>query len=100
MKNKKTNKYTRVELLTALRSENIVRVEFLKSNGEVRHMKCTRNPKYIPSEFAPKTEQSDKKDKVVTENLEVLSVFDVEKKGWRSFRIESLIEYGVESAAN
>ena len=95
--NKKTKKYTREELLNALKGEAIAYVKFVKTNGEVRRMQCTRNPKHIPIALAPKPEQT---DKVIKENLDVINAFDVEKKGWRSFRVDSVTEYGIESLQN
>jgi hypothetical protein len=94
MTKKSTPKHTRDEILTTLGGESIAFVKFVKSNGEVRRMKCTRNPKHIPETFAPKTETD---TKPVKENLDTINVYDLEKNGWRSFRVDSVIEYGVES---
>jgi hypothetical protein len=95
---KKQIKYTRDELLSVLRGDSIAYVKFTKTNGETRHMKCTRNPKYIPEAMAPSKTES--KDKVIKENMEVINAFDTEKKGWRSFRVDSVTEYGVEAQTN
>lgn len=59
-------------------------IEFKKVNGDVRKMHCT-----LKSELLPKIEEKEKRKK--TENLEILSVYDLDKKGWRSFKIENII---------
>ena len=94
-------KYTRDELLNTLRGDSIAYVKFTKTNGETRHMKCTRNPKYIPESMAPTKADDKQKEKTpIKENLDVINAFDVEKKGWRSFRVDSVTEYGIETQAN
>lgn len=60
-------------------------VEFNKVNGEYRQMKCTLNEKYLPEQID--LEESVQKKKP---NPEVLAVYDVEVKGWRSFRWDKL----------
>lgn len=59
-------------------------VEFKKINGDIRKMHCTLKP-----ELLPKVEKENKQKK--TKNLEILSVFDLDKKSWRSFKIENII---------
>lgn len=64
-------------------TQNIATVTFTKADGTTRVMKCTLNPDVI--------EESEKKtERTRTPNLEVLNVWDVEKGGWRSFRLESI----------
>jgi glutaredoxin 3 len=66
-------------------------VEFTKSDGEVRKMLCTRNPKVISENLI-----SDKKtERTKTPNPEVISVFDLDKNSWRSFRLNSVISYSI-----
>ena len=57
-----------------------VEVQFTKKDGTERKMLCTLIN--IPAEHQPKSE---------TEYAEnTLRVFDVEKQGWRSFRLDSV----------
>jgi len=63
----------------------IINVKFTKTNGSERLMKCTLI-KEIVKEYEKKTE----KTRPVSEDI--LSVWDVEKDGWRSFRYDSIIE--------
>lgn len=57
----------------------VVTVVFEKTNGEERTMQCT-----LLNEYLPETKG------VRAENDNVLSVWDVENNGWRSFRVDSI----------
>ena len=61
-------------------------IKFLKANGELREMRCTRNLDVIPKEFHPKA------DSKKTSNDDIIVVFDLEKNGWRSFNKYRLTE--------
>lgn len=75
-----------VSSLTSLLGSNAVKVTFTKVDGTVREMWCTRDPSLIPETF----EKSEVERKV---NESVLSVWDMEKEGWRSFRKDSIISF-------
>jgi len=64
---------------------DIVNVKFKKADGSERLMKCTLLEGWV-KEYEKKTE----KTRPVSEDT--LSVWDVEKDGWRSFRYDSIIE--------
>lgn len=71
------------QLKKKLRSGQIVKFAYLKSNGEVRVAFGTTNPDFV-------------KDKVCgwgesRENYATTAYFDLERGGWRSFRWENLI---------
>jgi len=60
-------------------------VTFTKINGDKRVMNCTLN-----SAVVPQTEKTtETKKKKLDENL--LSVWDTDANGWRSFKIDSII---------
>lgn len=63
-----------------------VTVTFTKKDGSEREMNCTTNPTLIPAQ--PVVEGVEKKEKKVNE--EVLPVYDLDAKGWRSFRWDSI----------
>lgn len=74
-------------LAERLKSEEVT-VKFKKVSGEERTMKCTLQESVIP----PATKEdplSQKKVRAVSP--EVCSVWDIEAKGWRSFRWENVI---------
>lgn len=71
-----------------LKTEVLV-VTFTKTNGEERNMKCTLNPSLIKDTYEKKT------DRVKSVNEDVMSVWDCEKKAWRSFRLDSVKRFWV-----
>lgn len=71
-------------------------VVFNKADGSKRKMLATRNYDLIPQEHHPKEAVA---DDVLTppappkaENTEIVKCFDLESIGWRSFRVDSLID--------
>lgn len=70
-------------------TNSVVEVTFTKVNGEQRIMSCTLNENILPK--ADKSDPLTQK-KVRELNEEVLSVWDVNAKGWRSFRVENVTD--------
>ena len=66
-------------------------VVFEKIDGEKRTMKCTLNPD-IASMPEVLVEQ-----KARAKNPNVIAVWDVEKNGWRSFRVDSVESFNSSS---
>ena len=77
--------YTKNEIREAAR-QDFIRVKFTKKDGTLRNMKCTLLEEYLPKNLMSDTEV------VTKDNPDVLAVWDVEFHGWRSFRIDSVIE--------
>lgn len=65
---------------------NVMKVVFTKVNGEERTMNCTLHHSVLPEKYI--SEDIIKKK----ENPDTLSVWDIDKDGWRSFRLESVKE--------
>ena len=65
----------------------VCKVVFTKANGDNRVMHATLNESMLPEQIDLE-EVIQKKTKKPNPN--VLAVFDVEAKGWRSFRWDSL----------
>ena len=76
------DKFVRSELQSQLQTE-ILEVTFTKVNGDKRVMNCTLMEGVLPSSTAEK-----KADKKINEDI--LSVWDVDSKGWRSFRMNTV----------
>lgn len=78
------------EWLQGLLKEGPILVTFTKSNGEERVMKCT-----LKEDVVPQYEKKTDREKV--KNDKVLSVWDLEKNEWRSFRLDSIksVQFGV-----
>ena len=74
---------TKTFLSEALQN-GVVTVTFTKTDGSERVMKCTLQESYLKP-YEKKTER----ERVVNDN--VISVWDVDNSGWRSFKYDSLI---------
>lgn len=85
--------YTK-ESIRSLLKDDVLEVVFIKTDGSVREMICTLQEKFV--------EVYDKKtDKVKPENDNVVSVWDLDNSGWRSFKIDSIQSISVvEDPAN
>lgn len=64
--------------------DNTCEVKFTKVDGTERVMKCTLNEKYLPAQVDVEEISQDTTPKTS------IAVWDIEKKGWRSFRIDSV----------
>ncbi len=64
-------------------------VTFVKVDGTERTMKCTLMPEYLPTTVAP-GQQLLTESLPKAENPNIISVWDIESQGWRSFRIDSV----------
>jgi len=74
-------------------------VTFTKADGSTRVMAATLNAELIGT-FDEVTDEStepklstEPKRKVVMEPDHLIRVFDLEAKGWRSFKVESVISF-------
>ena len=67
-------------------------VTFKKVNGDMRTMWCTLQKEYLP-------EQKDIEEVLVKTEDEpkAIAVWDLEKQAWRSFRIESMVRFEINS---
>ena len=68
-----------------------VEVTFTKADGSERVMLCTTNPRTIQEYY---TEEK-KTERVIADNPDVCKVFDLDKKAWRSFRLDSVKSYKI-----
>ena len=83
------------EWLRKILIDDIVKVTFTKVNGETRVMKCTLQEQFLPTQIDVEEAILNKKEKSDVN----MSVWDIEAKGWRSFRIENLISVEVSDHA-
>jgi hypothetical protein len=80
------------EELKALLEHNVVTVDFLKLNGDRRVMTCTLRSDIKP----PATKDDAISQKAVRETSDaVVSVWDVNAQGWRSFRYDRVTKVEV-----
>ncbi len=72
------------EILVDTLKKEVTTVTFTKANGDERVMVCT-----LIEGMLPKVEVKEGARKVAV-NLEVIRVYDLDAKGWRSFRVDSV----------
>ena len=75
------------DIVSALQS-NICDVKFTKVNGEERLMRCTLKEDLLPEPVASDAEIN--RNRAPNDSVQV--VWDLDKKAWRSFRIDSVLE--------
>lgn len=78
------------EYLKGVLQTGIANVTFVKKDGTERKLLCT----LLPSELPAQTDLEEAVQKK-TPNPEVLVVWDLENKGWRSFRYDSVLGFSV-----
>lgn len=78
--------YERDRLLKDLR-DYVIEVTFKKADSSMRIMRCTLDPKLLPETYITEEE---KEKTFHRENPDVITAWDVQVGGWRSFRIDSV----------
>jgi WYL_2, Sm-like SH3 beta-barrel fold len=82
-------KYQRDTLLKDIR-ENVVEVHFIKVDGEQRVIRCTLQPELLPELYRTNIQERKEEQDFHLKNPDVISAWDVNAGGWRSFRIDSV----------
>jgi len=75
-------------LLEALKNHECT-VTFTKVNGETRVMPCTLKEGVVPT---PSADVASKSTVKRHENQNVVSVWCLDKKEWRSFRVDNVVD--------
>lgn len=76
--------------LQRLLKREVLEINFNKKDGTSRSMICS-----LKNEFLPKVEKKTESTTTKKENLNTIAVWDIEKEAFRSFRIDSLIDYKI-----
>lgn len=84
-----------VDVLSGVLSKFIVDVDFQKTNGEIRHMRCTKKPSMIEARLNAKYPDGIPDTSHKKPNPNVVVVWDLEKDDYRSFRKDSVITYHI-----
>lgn len=74
--------FTKEEILTVLKLK-VVKIKFIKADNTVTEMECTLNDALIPVKENPSS---------IKENEFVIRCYSIDRQGWRSFRIDRLLE--------
>lgn len=85
------NRDSEVSNLTDHLFKGTVHVNFTKKNGEMRYMRCTLVKTDIPKDQHPKSWSSTEPKE--QEKKDVVTVYDLDKKDWRSFRKDSIVSW-------
>lgn len=83
--------FDRDTVLNDLRT-NVLEVTFKKVDGSTRVMRCTLMPEHLPKNFNENVEEQNNEKSFHSQNPNVIAAWDVQKGGWRSFRMDS-VEY-------
>lgn len=79
--------WTKNELSEMLRTHKL-EVSFVKKDGTGRVMNCTLQEKYLPPLMSDA-------ETATKDNENVLAVWDIDSNGWRSFRLNSIVDVKV-----
>ena len=82
-----TNIATTTELRKAL-NEGVVLFEFIKRDGTLRHARGTTSPDLIPTDNMPQNKRSPQQQAAF--ERQVVTFYDIDRKGWRSMRIDTI----------
>ena len=69
--------------------EGIINVKFTKVDGSERLMQCTLKTDLVPADLDKAKDTNAKERK---QNEDAVSAWDTENQGWRSFRLDRVIE--------
>lgn len=78
--------FNRDTILNDLR-KRVMEIHFVKVNGENRIMQCSLMPELLPDNYVNEINEEKTFHK---ENPNVVAAWDVQKGGWRSFRVDSV----------
>jgi hypothetical protein len=70
----------------------VVEVTFKKVDGSPRVMRCTLAPQHLPKSYNESVEEQNNEKEFHQRNDNVIAAWDIQKGGWRSFRVDS-VEY-------
>lgn len=78
--------FNRDDILKDLR-KSVIEVHFTKVNGENRIMHCSLMPELLPETY---NEDLKEETDFHQKNPNVVAAWDVQKGGWRSFRVDTV----------
>jgi hypothetical protein len=78
--------FNRDTILKDLR-EYVIEITFTKVNGEQRNMRCTLRPDLLPPNYVNEITEEQTFHR---SNPDTIAAWDIQKGGWRSFRVDSV----------
>lgn len=76
------------QLLEDLKTGPVL-IKFKKIDGTIRSLRCTLNFALIPRRDYPKTKNQP--EELSWKQITTFRVYDIEARGWRSFKIDSVL---------
>ena len=71
--------------------EGVVLFEFVKKDGSTRHARGTTCPDLVPVDNTPKGKRTPQQQALY--DRQTVAFYDIDKKGWRSMRIDTIWSY-------
>ena len=71
--------------------EGIVIFQFIKKDGSLRMARGTTCPNLVPSDDTPKGKRTPEQQAAY--ERQTVAFYDIDKKGWRSMRIDTIWSY-------
>lgn len=71
--------------------EGVVLFEFVKKDGTLRHARGTTSPDLIPTDNMPQGKRTPQEQALYDRT--VVTFYDIDKKGWRSMRIDTIWDF-------
>ena len=72
-------------------NEGIVLFEFVKKDGTLRHARGTTCPELIPTDNTPQGKRTPEQQAAY--QRQTVAFYDIDKKDWRSMRIDTIWSY-------
>ena len=71
--------------------EGVVLFEFVKKDGSIRHARGTTCPDLVPTDHMPQNKRTPQQQALY--DRQTVAFYDIDKKGWRSMRIDTIWSY-------
>ena len=71
--------------------EGVVLFEFVKKDGSIRHARSTTCPDLVPTDNMPQNKRTPQQQALY--DRQTVAFYDINKKGWRSMRIDTIWSY-------
>ena len=68
--------------------EGVVLFEFVKKDGSIRHARGTTCPDLVPTDNMPQNKRTPQQQALY--DRQTVAFYDIDKKGWRSMRIDTI----------
>lgn len=78
------------DFLVSILKEQRMNISFIKTDGTLRHLHCSLHPDLLPMKEVKEVGEEKAPRK---KNFDTIATFDLDKKAWRSFRLDSIQDF-------